>query len=329
MQTAACPGVNEGGNDLGVVMGVYHRNLYETASGAALRSELAEYLALSGSLDATIERLRKRYEVGYVPLTADGANFWLALADQLHGFGQTHEVAFRIARGLIDNGDALRLYKDAGYDDETLRRQARTLRNLRQKWDTPPKRLRKLPSLKPEPFLMAPGEVYTYATAGGNPRHPDQIGKRGHGAFRSEAQNAFVCFNTARVFFDIEARYFVIPLAIFSRDTPITLEQAVRAQLITHCELDRRSFTPLGGWMAMDRKRLEALAPKKIGQVDPLPSALERLFGQSVYAPLSRSDGPKDPLQMNFGVLSNIVRAHVWGGDEDRLEAFVKAWTTL
>lgn len=309
-------------------MGVYHRNLYDSAAGAGLRSELAEYLAVSGSLDGTVERLRKRYAAGFVPLTAEEANFWLALADQLHQFGQDHEAAFRIARDLIDSGEAMRLYSEAGLATEDLRRQARTLRNLRQKWETPAKRVRKLPSLKPQPFLMEAGEVFTYETMSGNPRRIDQVGKRGNAAFRADATNAFVCFNTARVFFNTEARYFIIPLALFKRGGAPSLEEIVHAQLITHCEVDRRSFTPLGGWMGCDRKMFEALRPKKIGSVDPLPASLERLFGQSVHAPLSRQDGPVDPLVMNFGVLSNIVRAHVWGGEEDRLEAFIKAWSS-
>ncbi len=309
-------------------MGVYSRNLYETANGAGLRSELAEYLAVSGSLDDTVERLRKRYGVGFVPLTSEEVSFWLALADQLYQFGQDHEAAFRIAKDLIDSGEAMRLYREGGLEPDALRAQARTLRNLRKKWETPAKRVRKLPSLKPEPFLLEIGGVYTYPTMGGNPRQPAQVGKRGYAGFRADATNAFICFNAARVFFNTEARYFIIPVALFRREGEITVEDVVRAQMITHCELDRRAFTPLGGWMPFGAKRFEAVAPVKIGEVDPLPSALERLFGQSVHAPLSRTDGPEDPLCMNFGVLSNIVRSHVWGGEEDRLEAFVKAWSS-
>lgn len=310
-------------------MGAQFAHLYEQGPGLVLKSELARYLAVSRSLDATVERLRTRYGVGFVVLDPNGANFWLALADLLHQYGLDHEATFRIARGLIDDGTDLRIMKERGASDADLRARGRALTKLRAKWDTPPARIRKVPALKPEPFVMQAGDVFSYATMQGNPRTPEQVGIKGPRAFRRDATNAFVCFNTARVFFDTEARYFILPLALFRREGPVTLPDAVGAQFITHCEMDARKFQPLGGWMAWDRKVLAAVAPKKIGEVDAMPAALERLFGQSVHAPLSRHDGPEYPLWMNYGILSNIVRAHVWGDAEDRLECFVKAWRSV
>ena len=133
-------------------------------------------------------------------------------------YGLKHKQTFRLAQALIDTGVDLKL-RESVAEEADLKARARLLQRLKKKWEAPPRRVKKPPSLKPEPFLMSAGEVFSYETMNGNPNHfPAEAGGRRSRRFKPDAVNAFVCFATARVFFDKEARYFIIPLAIFQTD---------------------------------------------------------------------------------------------------------------
>ena len=310
-------------------MRAYSRALYSDAVAAGLKDDFGEWLSVSSDLDATIERLRGQYGADEMPADADASTFWLALADLLHSYGLESPRVFEKAKAIIDSGLDLELRKEF-VAEPVLRDREKMLLRLRNKWASPATRIRKIPKLRPERFRMRRGEVFTYDTMGGNPRHipADPDAQRGY-RFKRDATNAFICFNTARVFFDTEARYFIIPLALFKRRGKITLDECIDAQMITHCDMARRKFSPLGGWMKCSLRQFKMIDPKKIGTVDPNIDALAPVFGQTVYAPLSRHDGPSYPLWMNHGMLSSVVRGHGWGGAEQRIETFVKAWEPL
>lgn len=312
---------------MGAQFSAWGNGLYQNDHAADLKADFGDWLAVSTSLDKTIARLVERYGIEAEPNSAESSAFWLALADLLHQYGLEHPPTTSRAHALINDGIDLKLREHLAKDDAALKDRARILKRLKAKWSEPPKRIRKVPQLRPEPFLMQAGDVFGYQTMAGNPRYTNAAEAFPIPAlrFKADGRNAFVCIATARVFFDTEARYFIVPLALFGEDSP-TMETALRARLVCHCDLETRRFNPVGGWMSWDKQALETVAPRKIGSVNINMPALERVFGQSVHAPLSRNDGPPYPLWMNFGPLSTISRGHVWGGPDDRLECFVKAW---
>lgn len=312
---------------MGAQFGDWGNGLYQNGYAANLKADFGDWMAVSSDLDKTIDRLAERYGVEARPQSAEASAFWLALADLLHQFGLDHAPTFKRANALIDKGTDLNLRRAMTPDEADLKDRARVLKRLKTKWAEPPKRVRKIPQLKPEPYLMQAGDVFSYDTMAGNPRVTDHAAAFPTPAlrFKADGRNAFVCIATARVFFDTEARYFVVPLALFQNDRP-TIHDALRARLVCHCDLEAHRFLPVGGWMSWDKASLGTVNPRKIGSVDVNLEALTRVFGQSVHAPLSRNDGPPYPLWMNFGPLSPMSRGHVWGGPDDRLERFVKAW---
>lgn len=312
---------------MGAQFSAWGNGVYQNIHAANLKADFGDWLAVSSSLDKTIDRLADKYGVDAHPTTAEGSAFWLALADLLHNYGLDHPPTFARANALIDNGIDLSLRKPLVEDEAALKDRARVLKRLQKKWAVPAKRKRKVPRLSPEPFLMQAGELFAYQTMAGNPRYTHQAQDFPAPAlrFKADGHNAFLCIATARVHFDTEARYFIVPLALFDTGTP-DIEACLRARLVCHCDLETRRFSPVGGWMSWDQASLKDIGPRKLGEVDVNLAALERIFGKSVHAPLSRSNGPPYPLWMNFGPLSNMSRGHVWGGPDDRLECFAKAW---
>lgn len=294
-------------------MGISGKGLYASPVAERVKSDIGNWLAVSTSLEATVERLRERFEVDEEPSDTDSAAFWLAIADQLHGYGLKDRSAFKKAReALKDTSGAL---------PDGLRDNPRGIKRLQEKWKAPAPKPKQLPSLKPERFVMKSGDVFAYPTMGGNARS-----KGLNGAFRPDAENAFVCFRTARVFFDREARYFIAPLSIFST-APLTIEACVRSQFICQCNIETRMFSPVGGWAHFSTADLKLIEARKIGSVDPNPEMLVPHFGQSVMAPLSRETGPDRPLHTNLGTESTLLRGAVWGSSDETLESFVKAWS--
>ncbi len=304
--------------------------LYQNDYAAGLKADFGDWMAVSSDLDKTIDGLARRYGVETCPQSAEASAFWLALADLLHQFGLEHPPTLERATALIDSGADLQLRSALAFNDTDLRDRARVLKRLKSKWAAPPKRVRKVPKLRPEPYLMQTGDVFCYDTMAGNPRYTEQADAFPMPAlrFKADGRNAFVCIATARVFFDTEARYFVVPLALFGAERPM-MADCLRARLVCHCDLEAQKFQPVGGWMSWDKASLTTVNPRRIGTVDVNTDALTGVFGQSVRAPLSRHDGPPYPLWMNFGPLSPMSRGHVWGGPDDRLERFVKAWRAV
>lgn len=303
--------------------------LYQSDRAAKLKADMGDWLSVSTSLDVTIGKLQEQFHVSSRPSDPQDSDFWLVLADQLHQYGLKHKQTFRLAQALIDTGVDLKL-RESVAEEADLKARARLLQRLKKKWEAPARRIKKPPSLKPEPFLMRAGDVFSYETMNGNPNHfPAEAGGRRSRRFKPDAVNAFVCFATARVFFDKEARYFIIPLALFKPTGAVTVEHCVKARLLCHCNIEARQFAPLGGWMHWSADALKTVVPKKIGTIDPNPDPLVGVFGQTVRAPLSRYDGPDNPLWMNYGMHSPILRGHVWGDAETTLERFVKAWSAV
>ncbi|WP_298291320.1 hypothetical protein [uncultured Litoreibacter sp.] len=311
------------GNDWG-------NGLYQNRYAATLKEDFGDWMAVSSSLDKTIKRLAERYDVETRPKSAEASAFWLAMADLLHQYGLEHEPTFKRANALIDKGTDLKLRRAMTPGEADLKDRARVLKRLQTKWAEPAKRVRRVPKLRPEPYLMQAGDVFSYDTMAGNPRYTDQAAEFPQPAlrFKADGRNAFVCVATARVFFDTEPRYFIVPLALFNAERP-SISDCLRARLVCHCDLETQRFQPVGGWMAWDQGALDTVNPRRIGVVDVNIEALTRVFGQSVHAPLSRHDGPPYPLWMNFGPLSPMSRGHVWGGPDDRLDRFVKAWRAV
>ncbi len=294
-------------------MGAWGTGLYQNDFAADLKADFADWVAVSPTLDAAIETLRSRAGADAEPVDADSSAFWLVLADLLHAHGLEHPDVFGRVHRMIDDGLDLRFLEELEMSPGDLRARAKVLEKLKEKWSVPPKRVKKIPVLKQEPFIMTAGGIYTYPAMDGNARY-EPLGSIAKARYRFEpdAENAFLCLNTARVHFDTEARYFVIPLALMYEHGPVTLEDCREASFVIACNLYMRSFEPLGGWTSMSRKDFRLIGATLLGEVTPDLDAFAGLFGDRVHEPQGRYGDVSQPLMFNQGYRSETVRGHIW-----------------
>ncbi|MEM6635691.1 MAG: hypothetical protein AAF667_07340 [Pseudomonadota bacterium] len=298
-------------------MGAWGPGLFQSDYTADLKEDVRDRLGVANlrgeSLETVVESLRSSAGAETAPTDADSASFWIALADILHGYGLEHPPVFSKAKEIIDSGTDLRLLEELDMSATDLRKRKAILDALPSKWATPHDKPRKVPELKQDDYILEQGAIFSYPTMDGNP-YQEPIGTEAKRAYRFEpdAQNAFVCINRARVHFDLEARYFIVPLALQLQFGTPDLEACMEACFVMHANLYHRSFEPLGGWREVKRSDLKTMKAKPIGHFIPDLGRFEALFGDRVHAPPSRWAEMGDPLWMNSGYRAEQARGHIW-----------------
>jgi len=154
-------------------MGTWGVGLYQCDDASDLRDDFREVVRapwdgdrlLSWALDTYPEAGEQR---------ADGhADLRLALADLFWSYGiEQHDVR-EAAVALIEDGADLESKRRLGMSDRDLKKRAAVLGDLAAKLHSPnptPRDRRVLAA--PEPFLLAPGDCFTYPTCDGRVRNP-------------------------------------------------------------------------------------------------------------------------------------------------------------
>ena len=306
-------------------MGTWGTGLFQNDFAADLAADFKQRLAISPSQDQAIANLIEQSGADFPPSDADSSGFWLALADLLHQYGLKDDAITERASNIIADGTDLRLLKRLEMSDADLKARARLLTKLPDKWASPPARVKEIPVLKPEPFLMEAGDVIAYPTMDFNPRW-EPIGTVAKATYRfvPDAENAFVCVARARVHFDLEARYFIVPLLMFYEHSPITLADCLERSFLTEFNTFDNSFAPLGGWSAMRKKYFKQIDARAVGRVTPDLKAFESAFGETVRSPEQRYDVKSDVLIVRRSVFDTMQRGGAWGDVEDILGSYVK-----
>ena len=307
-------------------MGTWGTGLYQNDNAADLKAEFKLYAGLELSPDALLRTLAERAGVLLEEPCedADASAFWLAMADQYHAHGLEHPMVFERAIGLIDDGTDITLQTELGLSPADQTRRARVLAELREKWAHPPRKIRKIKRLKPEPFLMQIGEVLTYPTMATDARYkPLGTIDIANYAFKPDAVNAFVVLGTHRVFHGTFARYFIAPLVMFYEHSLPTLETCQESFFLCECNFPLRSFRSVSAWCEISKRDLALIEAKSIGCLDLSADRVGALF-PDVLTP------PESPYQGRLGILANTrcvfdetARGVYWGSHEDTLGSLV------
>ena len=110
--------------------------------------------------------------IAVAPDDEDYTTFWLVTADQLHKRGIASDATAR-AISIIDEGSDLQVQAELGLPEVELRKRDRKLQELRRRLTGPLPEARRRTIKGPQPFVVLPGEVYTFEVdSRGNPYNP-------------------------------------------------------------------------------------------------------------------------------------------------------------
>jgi hypothetical protein len=154
-------------------MGTWGVGLYQCDDASDLRDDFREVVRapwngdrlLAWALDAYPAAARRRAD-GYTDLR-------LALADLFWTYGIEQRDVFEAAFGLVEDGTDLESKRRLGMSDRDLKKRGAVLATLAVKWRTanPTPRDRRVLNA-PQPFLLMPGDCFSYPTSEGRVRNP-------------------------------------------------------------------------------------------------------------------------------------------------------------
>ena len=140
-------------------MGAWGTGLYQNDNASDLKDDFKLWVGMPWSQDRLLAELMKHY--GIKPeaacAEADESGFWLAVMDLFHQYGIDHALPREKALALIDSGTDLRLMEELEMEPGDLRRRAKLLDTLKEKWAAPPKTLKKIKPFKKRTAVVGGG----------------------------------------------------------------------------------------------------------------------------------------------------------------------------
>lgn len=249
-------------------MGSWGMGLYQDDAAADLRSSIALLSKLPETGDRILDIILESHD-GRTDLTSDGGpTFWLVLADQFERRGIQCAKVFEQAVAAIETGADLRDLQARGAGASDLKKRARILHTLAERFLKPRPVVPRPNAAKLPPSVVEAGEVYRFPTMGDkafNPWLPDWD----RGRFKPDGWGALLVFAHGRVF-----NWF--PWCAASSLTvdptqPPSLADAVQARFISKKQgggyfLPRRTHAKK---MALELLGRVALDPSKAAAVTP------------------------------------------------------------
>jgi hypothetical protein len=185
-------------------MGSWGIGLYQDDSAADLRSMIAILAKLPADGDRILQIILDTWKE---PVGLDdnaGPAFWLVIADQFERRAIASSRVFEQALSAIDTGADLRDLEARGAEPRDLKKRAKLLSELAQRFRRP-RPLRSEPKRSTPPSLVVqPGEVYRFPTMADQALNPylsswEQGGFKGDG-FRPDGWGALLIVGVGRAF---------------------------------------------------------------------------------------------------------------------------------
>ena len=154
-------------------MGTWGTTLYGNDASADVRDAVRELVRLPGEADEIVSAVLDLFPCANDEDDEDHADVWLALADQLYGYGFDHRPTFERARRIVATGLDLRSKLDCGLSAKDADRRQRVLSDLLNKLSKPnPKPSRRKILKEPEPHPFPFGTIFCYPADHGQPINP-------------------------------------------------------------------------------------------------------------------------------------------------------------
>ena len=255
-------------------MGTWGVGLYENDDAQDLRDDFKEVVRAPWDGDRLLQWALEEF-----PATSD---VQLALADLFWLYGIEHAHVRDGAIRLVTSGADLEEKRSLGMSDRDLRRRARILEQLVEKWSAPnPKPRRRNMRKHPEPFVLEIGDCLAYPTAVGRVRNPYVTGAREESFYgmypwvqdgwaaalvlaRQHRFGTFARYLVAVLRYDKEARPAVDDIAaldiLHSRTFMPTPLRRVHLVSTTRLHLERMRVEVLGNKSVAEQRVLEAFA---------------------------------------------------------------------
>lgn len=153
-------------------MGAWGAGLYSNDIALDLRGTVAAVCRLPLDGAEIVAFLEGLHPGAADPDDEDHTTFWLVLADQLHRRGIASPARDR-ALEVIANGSDLAVLAELEMSAADLRKRERVLAELAERLNAPLPDKRRRTLTRPQPLLLAPGEVFTFPVdSGGNCVNP-------------------------------------------------------------------------------------------------------------------------------------------------------------
>jgi hypothetical protein len=238
-------------------MRMWGTGLYESEYASALKIEVLQLLSLPFDIDEILGILGEEHPEANDADDAMHPEFWLVIQDHFHTFGiQRTDIRDR-ASNIIRDGPDLSDWRDLDGGEANIRRRAKSLDKLAEKWATPRKRPRKRKVIVDGgPFLLEVGDVVAV-------NYGLRMAERYfQGGRRRDRWGAFIVLNRIRLH-GVLPRYAVAQLNVDSEDTPPYLEACLAS------DIDNTLYPP----------HLAEMDPPEtyIGEPLVLPSIVKRL----------------------------------------------------
>ena len=267
-------------------MGCWGVGLYDNDGASDLKAGFAELVRLPIGPDELLDKLLDAYSAGRDPADEDHTGAWLALADLFHAYGLDHPEVFDRAFEIVETSADLAALRALEMSDADLRKRARVLDKLAEKWRAPhPKpRARRLVKA-PEPLLFESGAALAYPTQKGNAANAVLTAAQLAEAFRPDGWGAFVVLATARRH-GYFACYLMARLFLETADKPslatcsgaviagldpriplVPADPAVKVVTVTRAEARKLAVEKIGG-CALDQEALRAAFPEPYRAID-------------------------------------------------------------
>lgn len=247
-------------------MGAWGAGLYADDFALDLKPMIGALCRLPHDADKIVDLASALDPAADDPVNEDHTTFWLVLADQLWKKGVVAERAFARARDIIRSGADIDRRRALSMAESDLRKRAKMLASLDAQLAAPPSAKRRSVLQKPQPLIVAPGEILAYPTAKGQARNPYMSPAMEAATGRHEDGEGAILVVAAGHAFGYLAWYAIWPLAAGSAVGPMSLATALS--------------TPLSGrWEAgtCTKAHFQRIGFRRLGLVDlPAPNSDER-----------------------------------------------------
>jgi hypothetical protein len=267
-------------------VGSWGVGLYDNDTASDLKAGFAELVRLPVGQDELLEKVLDAFPAGRDPEDEDFTGSWLALADLFHAYGLDHPEVFARALEIVETGADLAVQRELEMSDADLRKRARVLHKLAEKWRAPhPKpRARRLVEA-PEPLLFESGDTLAYPTQKGNAanvhlpvaRLAEDFRPDGWGAFAvlatARRHGYFACYLVARLYLEsatkptLEGCTGAVIAGIDPRLPLVPADPAVKVVSVSRAEARKLAAETIGRF-ELDQPALRAAFPDPYASLD-------------------------------------------------------------
>jgi hypothetical protein len=243
-----------------------------------LKADIAAVARLPIDADAIVARVLAQWACAADPEDEDYGDFWLVLADQLHGYGIAHSATLERVREIVESGADLRCKESLDMAPGDLEKRAKALAKLMAKLESPHAKPRSRRMLRtPEAFVLEIGACLGYPSQGGNGPNTYMRQADIDRTFKPDGWGAFIVLGRAHKL-DYFARHLIARLAVKPKSEP-TRESCAASNLSANkFAWSREPPTPAVAWVEVPKSHLKKLAAEPLGTLPVDGDAVRRSF---------------------------------------------------